>query len=284
MIIHNKTFSLLNKEVFSKITLKAPFEVNNKMNNEACLSYVISGQQETISSINRITTNQGEAVLEKCGNYLTKIKNTTQDSYSELITIHFHPETLKLIYDDKIPDLFKNANNRNPKSNATKIKGNTLLLKYFDSLLFYFDNDELVDNELLIIKLKELMHLLLKTQEEDTVLDILANLFTPDKYSFKEIVTSHLYLQTDINELAKVCALSRSTFLRRFKEEYNQTPANYFRNKKLEKAAELIRLSNNPISTVCFDVGFNNTSHFTRLFQSKYKISPKHYRLKHLVK
>ena len=56
------------------------------------------------------------------------------------------------------------------------------------------------------------------------------------------------------------------------------------RNKKLEKAAELIRLSNNPISTVCFDVGFNNTSHFTRLFQSKYKISPKHYRLKHLVK
>ena len=61
--------------------------------------------------------------------------------------------------------------------------------------------------------------------------------------------------------------LSLSSFKREFKKNYNDTPANYIRNKKLEKSAELLALSEERITDVAFDCGFNSTQYFATVFK-----------------
>lgn len=278
MIIENKSFSLYGKEIFNKITILPPFEVQNQMLNEACLLYTIEGEQIATSQTEQLTARKGEAILEKCGNYLNGTIN--KKSSNRFITVHFYPEILKKLYDNELPKYLKPSYKNPLVSNMTKVQGNKIIEKYFDSILFYFENQGLVDDEILKLKIKELILLLVKTQNDQMVTSILSNLFTPSVYNLKEIVTAHLYSSISIDSLAKLCALSRSTFIREFKKEYQHTPALYIKNKKLERAAELLKFSSESVGNIAYDSGFNNLAHFSRSFYTKYKSSPSKYRLK----
>ncbi|WP_142784126.1 helix-turn-helix domain-containing protein [Changchengzhania lutea] len=281
MIIESKTFTFLGKAVFNKIIIRPPFELPGKMIQEACFIYVLEGQHIEISEDSHLSVTKGESVLKKCGNYLSRVNVTKKDVLNNIITIHFYPETLKAIYADKLPDFLKQSN-KVVVPNMTKVKANGLLEKYFDSLLFYFENQELVDDEILKLKIKELILLLVKTQNDQTVFSILSNLFTPRIYNLKEIINAHIYTAISIDQLANLTFLSRSSFIREFKKEYNQNPAHYIKNKKLERAAELLTYSSEPISAIAYDCGFNNPAHFSRSFYSKYNASPSKYRLEQI--
>ncbi len=279
MITENKTFCLFGKAVLNKIAIQPPFEVQTQMNNEACFLYVLEGEQTSISATEKVIAKKDESILEKCGNYLNKIKGAEEGNSTEFITIHFFPETIKAIYKDEIPDFLKSSKEKKIISGMTKIKKNLLLKKFFDSLLFYFENEELVDDEILKLKIKELILLLVKTQNDETVSSILANLFTTKSYNLKETINANLYSSISINQLAQLCALSRSSFIREFKKEYNQTPATYIKSEKIKRAAELLKYSSESISGIAYDCGFNNLAHFSRSFDEKYQLSPSKYRL-----
>ena len=83
-----------------------------------------------------------------------------------------------------------------------------------------------------------------------------------------------------IEELAQQHNLSLSSFKREFSKIYHDTPANYIKAKKLEKATELLEFSNQRITEIAFDCGFNDLANFTKSFTSKYSLSPTNYRQK----
>ena len=108
---------------------------------------------------------------------------------------------------------------------------------------------------------------------------ILSQLFSPATYTFKQIIEAHLFSQLTIEELAAQNNLSVSSFKREFAKLYNDTPANYIKNRKLEKAAELLVVSDRRITEIAFDCGFNDLANFTKSFGDKYSITPTNYRL-----
>ena len=78
--------------------------------------------------------------------------------------------------------------------------------------------------------------------------------------------------------------LSLSSFKREFKKNYNDTPARYIRTKRLEKAAELLRISEERITDIAFDCGFTDLANFSKLFHKKFSNSPSNYRLDKISK
>ena len=124
--------------------------------------------------------------------------------------------------------------------------------------------------------------MLVKTQNDKTVASILANMFTPRVYNLKETVNANLYSSISVDQLALLCALSRSSFIREFKKIYNQAPAAYLKNEKLKRAAELLEFSSDSVSTIAYDCGFNNLAHFSRSFVEKYQVSPSKYKMKQI--
>lgn len=278
MILEHKRYELFGKLTFEKLVIEPPFRKLNTMPNEACFFYVIDGVGETISEVDKIRIPTKESVLLKCGNYITRIPVTAATGPFQTIAVHFHPEILKRIYENDLPlFLRKPAAAGNPA--MASVKGTVLISKYIESLLFYFENPDLVNDDLLILKLKEVILLLSQTEDQANIQQVLAGLFSPTTYSFQEVIDAHLYSDISIEELAQLTSLSLSSFKREFKRIYNDSPGNYLRNKKLDKAAGLLQFTDQRITDIAYTAGFNELPHFSKCFKDKFSLTPSEYRL-----
>ncbi|PKP48989.1 MAG: AraC family transcriptional regulator [Bacteroidetes bacterium HGW-Bacteroidetes-1] len=283
MILEHKNYNLFGKMIFEKTILKPPFQKSTSMPNEACFFYIIEGIGETISETEKIQLPSKEAVLMKCGNYITKMLPSKTSNTFQTIAVHFHPEILKKIYENDLPMFLKNPVT-GAQTGMSKVKSTILITKYIESLLFYFENPELVNEDLLVLKLKEIILLLTQTDDSQAINLILSGLFSPTTYSFTQIIDAHIFSDLSLENLALLTKLSLSTFKREFKRIYKDSPANYIRNKRLEKAAELLVISTERITDIAYDTGFNDLAHFSKCFQEKYGASPSAFRLNQINK
>jgi transcriptional regulator GlxA family with amidase domain len=78
--------------------------------------------------------------------------------------------------------------------------------------------------------------------------------------------------------LAKEVNLCKSQFEKLFYQEVKQSPIQYIRHLRFEKAKELLETTFLSIKEICIKVGFNDQSHFVRDFKKKYGKTPTEYR------
>ncbi|AQP98860.1 AraC family transcriptional regulator [Pseudoalteromonas aliena] len=128
---------------------------------------------------------------------------------------------------------------------------------------------------LIDLSLNELITRLLQQQSRELLLA------SCDKPRLKTTVSDallyieeHLSETLDINTLCKIACMSRSKFYQQFKLAFGTSPALWQQQLRLKKARAQL-LQGHAISNVCFDVGFNSTSHFSRLFKQTFGIAPK---------
>ena len=279
MIIERKQYELFEKIIFEKLTIQAPFKIPNPMPDEACFLYMMEGQINYKSENQSVSIPQNDAVLLKCGNYFSQIKNDKSVTPHQIIIVHFHPKILKSIYKSDLPKIFQNPSFVDDKIDLSILNNDFLIQKYIESLLFYFDNPTLVNEDILVLKFKEIILLLCQTKNAPTIQQILSQLFSPTSFTFKQIIESNIYASFSLEDFAKLTNLSLSSFKREFNKNYQDTPANYIRVRKLEKSAELLALSEERITDIAFDCGFNDLANFSHLFTEKYNCSPSAYRL-----
>ena len=278
-----KKIDLLGKPFLQKLVVKPPFAYDFPVEERACFLYVLQGEMQFQFEDDRTDIPVNHSLLLNCLNSGKQIRNTRDTGVGEVVIVTFHPEILKKIYERELPAIIQPGRSVSNQSHG-KINNDFLIQKYIEGLLFYFENPSLVNEEILILKLKEIILLLSQTQQAETIQVILSQLFSPAKFSFKQIIAAHLFAQINIEELAQKTNLSVSSFKREFAKLYNDTPANYIRNKKLEKAAELLLASDNRIADVAYQCGFNDLANFTKSFHDKYQVSPTHYRLNQIAK
>ncbi|MEE1898771.1 AraC family transcriptional regulator [Flavobacterium rakeshii] len=279
MVIDYKKIELFGKQLIQKVVLEPPFDFSFPITEQACFLYMLDGDMQYLSQNSTIDIPSNYSLLLNCVNSGNKIQNSNNDSKGEIVIVTFHPDVLKKIYEKDLPKLFK-PNNEVSNQTSEKIKNDFLIKKYIEGLLFYFENPSLINEEILILKLKEIILLLSQTQNANIIQTILSQLFSPATYTFKQIIEANLFTQINIEELAKRTNLSISSFKREFKKLYNDSPANYIKTKRLERAAELLLISNERITDIAFDCGFNDLANFTKSFSDKYKTTPTNYRSK----
>jgi AraC family transcriptional regulator len=81
-----------------------------------------------------------------------------------------------------------------------------------------------------------------------------------------------------LSALAREAAMSPYHFLRTFRALIGMTPHQYVLRTRLHRAAVRLRRSNDPVSTIAFDEGFNDLSTFNRRFRRVMGQSPQAYR------
>jgi len=279
MIKDIQQFDLFGKMTFVKAVVAPPFRLMVNMQNEACFYYIIAGCADVITPTQKITMNTSEGLVMQCGNYLNDILQSTDFEYCEAIAVHFHEDVLKMLYDKEFPDFLLNVKKITPV-NYDKVKASKLLQNYISSLQFYFENPELVSEEILKIKVKELLILLAKTDNAAMIQSLLGGLFTKSEIDFKEVIEANLYNNFTIEALALLTNLSLSSFKREFVKHYDSSPAKYIKQRKLQRAAKLLRSTTLRVSDIAFDCGFTDLAHFSKSFQKAYQNSPTGYRLK----
>ncbi len=81
-----------------------------------------------------------------------------------------------------------------------------------------------------------------------------------------------------IAELARRVSLSRRQLERLFVAQLHDTPAAIYKRLRLNRARQLLALSRSPLTEIAFDLGFDNVSHFARLFKRIYGVPPGQFR------
>jgi AraC-like DNA-binding protein len=78
-----------------------------------------------------------------------------------------------------------------------------------------------------------------------------------------------------LRELSQVAAMSETKLKQLFKQTFGTTIYTYFQWARMEEAAFLLKKGKRSVAEVGYEMGFSNLSHFSRLFEKHYGLSPK---------
>lgn len=81
-----------------------------------------------------------------------------------------------------------------------------------------------------------------------------------------------------VDDLAAAAGLSRAHFSREFRRAFGSSPHAYLLTRRLERAAALLRDTDNSVAAVCFAVGLRSVGSFTTSFKRMHGITPTAYR------
>ena len=82
----------------------------------------------------------------------------------------------------------------------------------------------------------------------------------------------------DVPSLARGAHVSPAHFNRQFRATFGETPHRYLQRRRVERAMELLRETDRPVSEICLDVGFNSLGTFSRTFSAIVGEPPSAYR------
>lgn len=277
----NVTIDYNGKPLFQRIALKGPYAFTTKIEEYSCFLYVVEGNYEVIESNGCFQISPKEALLKKCGNYISRCTGLGNSNEIEVIAVYFHPTVIQKTYQDL------SCNFLNPQkkvSKPRKIVTKELIEKYISNLSIYLDNPSLIDEDLAILKFKELIMILLKTEGYRGVEHFFSNIFNPSKLEFTTIVENNIYNHLTMEELAFLTNKSLSSFKRFFKHTFQETPARYIKKKRLERAARLLTITDDLVSNIAYRCGYQDPSTFTNSFHEFSGQSPTQYRLSQIKK
>jgi len=81
-----------------------------------------------------------------------------------------------------------------------------------------------------------------------------------------------------MSEIAERTGMDSSQFSRCFKKASGNTFTGFVNRLRINHACQLLAETDKCISTICYDVGYNNVANFNRRFVEIKKITPSEYR------
>jgi len=155
------------------------------------------------------------------------------------------------------------------------LQANSQIMNYVDSLMSVYSRENNTD-ALLEIKLLELLHLIAIQDKDKAFLDTLINYQkSNEKRRIREFMDAFYLKNLKIDDFALLTGRSTSTFIREFKRTYNTTPSQWLMEKRLDKAHDLLTRDGLSVTDAAFEVGYENVSHFIKLYKRKFSITPK---------
>lgn len=275
--LDNPRYNKLVGNDFLFVEYKCPLEAEEfKLWTQAnFLTYVISGKKDWTSLNESKTIEKGDVLFLRKGVYNTKqyfevdycvlLFFITDDFIRNFIKEHKHLASQKL----------KQTNQQ-----IFNVAESTSLQSLFITVFNYLQQDE-IPKDLVEIKFKELLYNIILDPANKELVNFFCTLQQEQKTSIKEIMLQNFHCDISLEEYAKLCGRSLSSFKRDFKEQFSETPHKWIMNKRLEYAKSLLKNPSLNISDICFESGFKNTSHFNKSFKDRYNLPPNQYRSVH---
>lgn len=241
---------------------------------EQALFFVLEGSVVLSHGIENLVVRQNEMTLLKKGKLydIQKVIDSNSGHYRGM---------LFCLTDDYIRTFLMNSEKIKAKPDNGELRSgvhamNDCLHTFIQSLDPYFKYSSEVHLGQFQLKLEEMFYYLGIGNE--SLFNQLIQLDINIKTDLQQIIEKYYTSPISLEDLAIVSGRSLSSFKRDFKQIFNAAPATWLRHKRLAKAKELLESTEFPVSEICFAIGFENVSHFSRAFKQYYGNSPSFYR------
>ncbi|WP_406040156.1 AraC family transcriptional regulator [Micromonospora sp. NBC_00898] len=82
----------------------------------------------------------------------------------------------------------------------------------------------------------------------------------------------------DVPALARIAHVSEAHFIRTFRATFGETPHRYLQRRRVERAMYLLVQTDQPVTEICYAIGFGSLGTFSRTFRDIVGESPSDYR------
>ena len=230
------------------------------------LIWFISGETKIVQAEGTYIFKAGDIFLIP-RNQLATIINYPKDGLPhKTVVMHLSLTRLR--------DFYSGLNLKPRRSLSQKIRrynDHPLLESCLASLIPYFEMKDIPEN-IASLKLTEAISILRAIDEE--IDDVLANFDEPGKIDLAGYMEKNFMFNMPIEKFGYLTGRSLTTFKRDFKKTFNTTPQKWLTQKRLELAHyQFVEKSKKPVD-VCYEVGFENLSHFSYVFKKHFGYAP----------
>ncbi len=238
--------------------------------------YVITGKRVFHKNQKTWNLQEGVCAFVKKGSHIAE----KEEGEGWCVMVFFMPDGfLKQLINENRKSLPLNNLPEAGVDHILALDVNELSKSFFFSMLPYFTQIPLPPENLLELKFKELILSLLSNKKNERFLSYLNNLSNDNHPSMEEIMQNNYAFKLTLAEYAKLTCKSIPTFKRDFKKVFKDTPAKWVMKKRLNLATELLQNTSLSISEIAFDCGFENQTHFSRIFKEKFGVPPLQFRM-----
>ncbi len=230
------------------------------------LVWFISGETKIVQADATYFFKKGDIFLIPRNQLATIINYPTNGQPHKTVVMHLTTKRLR--------DYYANLKVKPRTLKPQKIyafNNHPLLESCLASLVPYFEMKELPEN-IASLKITEAISIL-KTID-NSIDNVLANFEEPGKIELASYMEKNFMFNLPLEKFAYLTGRSLTTFKRDFSKVFNTTPQRWLTQKRLELAHyQFVEKKRKPID-VCYEVGFENISHFSFAFKKQFGYSP----------
>ncbi len=97
-------------------------------------------------------------------------------------------------------------------------------------------------------------------------------------FKVKQFLHEKLQYNPDLEETAGFMSMTKTYFCRWFKKTTGHTYTTYLNKLRIEQACQSLMFSDKNIAEIAYEAGFQNISHFNRVFKEEKGVAPRLYR------
>lgn len=241
---------------------------NEQFIPEHIFLYQLSGSLLIYDANKEYIVKTGEFCLAKRNRLAKYIKLPPENGEYKTISISLTQKFLR----DFSKEFGYTANNFTSEDAVIRIKTDRLLERYVHSLSPYIELDGQENEDLLLLKTKEAVLLLLKTNPD--LKNVLFDFSEPGKVDLEAFMNRNFRFNISIERFGYMSGRSLTTFKRDFEKIFHTTPGRWLVRKRLEEAYYLITKKSMKPSDVYLELGFEDLSHFSYAFKKEFGVAP----------
>jgi len=238
-------------------------------------AFISSGKKIWKSIYNSYEVDEGDIIFVKKGANLT---HQFFDDKFCAIFVFIPDDFIKTFLKKNSALLNTPCKSLSGQDAVLRVQPDELLELYHHSIRSYLSMLQKPNQQLLLLKFEELLLSLFSTTKHQELTDYFVSLCQNQEHQMSMVMENNFAYNLKIENYAQLCLMSLSTFKKCFKQYYNTTPAVWLKNRKLQFALHPLLTTDLSISQISFECGFEDTSHFIRVFKEKYALTPLQYR------
>lgn len=231
------------------------------------LVWFISGETKIIQADATYTFGAGDIFLIP-RNRLTTVISYPKDGQP-------HKAVAMYLTRDRLKDFFSRhaiTGKVQPLQKVYRFSRHPLLESCLASLIPYFDLGTQLPPAIAAIKMEEAISILCSADK--SIGNLLADFEEPGKIDLADFMERHFMFNMTLNKFGYLTGRSLATFRRDFKKAFHSTPQKWLTEKRLELAHYQIAEKRRKPGDVYLETGFENLSHFSYAFKSRFGYAP----------
>ncbi len=238
-------------------------------------AFISAGKKMWKSIYHSYEVDEGDIIFVKKGANLTH--QFFEDQFCAIFM--FIPDDfIKSFLEKNSALLSTSQKNISAQDAVLRVRPDELLEQYYHSIKSYLSLSQKPNEQLLLLKFEELLLSLFSNKEHQHLTDYFISLCQNQEHQMGRVMEDNFAYNLKLENYARLCHMSLSTFKKCFKKHYNTTPAVWLKNKKLNLALQHVLGTDVSINQISLECGFEDTSHFIRVFKEKYQLTPLQYR------